>query len=162
LFRHTLETGESRTGIEFSTETPAKPGVQRTWIIQPYPLRSPGGAVVGVGMICEELTAQRRAQLGEANLAAIVASSTHAIIGWPTDGRTRSWNPGAGRMFRYTAAEAIGRDRKLLLPDNSDGESSATLFGRVKAGERVATEGVRRRKDGREIPVSISASPMYD
>lgn len=162
LFRHTLETGESRTGIEFSTETPAKPGVQRTWIIQLYPLRSPGGAVVGVGMICDEVTDQRRAQLDEAHLAAIVESSTDAIISWSIDGRIRSWNPGAERMFGYTAAEAIGRDRKLLLPDNSDGESSATLFERVKAGERVATEGVRRRKDGREIPVSISASPMYD
>jgi len=161
-FRHTLETGEPTGGIELSAETPAQPGVQRTWIIHLYPLRSPGGAVVGVGMICDEVTEQRRAQLDEAHLAAIVESSTDAIISWSIDGRIRSWNPGAERMFGYTAGEAIGRDHDLLIPESPDGQRQTTIFDRIKAGERVATEGVRRTKDGREIPVSISASPMYD
>lgn len=162
LFGRVLEAGEPLTGIELSGEVPAQPDVQRTWVVQLYPLKSPQGAVVGVGLICEEVTEQRRAQLGQAHLAAIVEASTDAIVSWSTDGRIRSWNPGAEHMFGYTAAEAIGRGLDLLVPPESAGQPHNGLFERVKAGERLTVEAIRRRKDGTDIHVSISASPMRD
>lgn len=164
LFQCVLDSGEPLMGIELSGEMPAQPDVQRTWVVQLYPLKSAEGTVVGIGLICDEVTEQRGAQLGQAHLAAIVEASTDAIVSWSTDGRIRSWNPGAEHMFGYTAEEAIGRGVDLLVPPKAGeaGEAQNDIFERVKAGERLTVEAVRRRKDGTDIPVSISASPMRD
>src|SRR5690606_12027929 len=107
ILKRILETGEPVTGVEVTGETPARPGDQRSWLLQFYPLKSRDESVVGIGTICEDVTERRRAQLGQAHLAAIVESSSDAIISWSADGRLRSWNPGAERMFGYTADEAI-------------------------------------------------------
>lgn len=161
VLRRVLETGEPMTEVEISGETPAEPGVERTWVQQFYPLKARDGSVVGIGIICEEVTERRRAQLGQTHLAAIVEASTDAIISWSPEGRIRSWNPGAERMFGYTAAEAVGQSVVLLVPQNS-GEPPSGVFERVRAGERLQVEALRQRKDGTTIPVSISASPMRD
>jgi len=161
VFQEVLNKGEPLTGVETSAETPAEPGVVRTWLQQFYPLKSPDGSVIGIGVICEEVTERRRALLVQAHLATLVESSADAIVSYSMDGRIRSWNPGAERMFGYTAAEAIGQDVSLLVPPRS-GEPPQGFFSRVKAGESVSAEAMRRRKDGTDIPVSISASPMRD
>ena len=161
ILKRILETGEPVTGVEVTGETPARPGDQRSWLLQFYPLKSRDGSVVGIGTICEDVTERRRAQLGQAHLAAIVESSSDAIISWSADGRLRSWNPGAERMFGYTADEAIGQGTNLLFTPGP-GQSTPRAFELAKSGKRVQFEGLRRRKDGTEIPVSISASPMRD
>lgn len=161
LVRQVLESGEPVKGVEIAAETASRPGALRMWLLQFYPLKSPDGTVAGIGVICEEVTERRLALLGQAHLAAIVESSTDGIISWSMDGRIRSWNPGAERMFGYTAAEAIGQTPALLVPPDS-GEPPNGIYDRAKTGERLTLEGRRRRKDGTDIPVSISASPMRD
>jgi len=161
LFREVLETGEPLTAVEVSGETKFQPGVQRTWVTQLYPLKGSDGSVTGIGVICDDATERKRAEIERAHLAAIVESSMDAIVSWTTDGKIRSWNPGAERMFGYSAEEAIGRQVGLLVPPNS-GETPNGVFERAKAGERFSIETSRRRKDGTILPVSISASPMRD
>lgn len=58
--RGVLETGLS-ISREIAGETPASPGELRHWSIYAYalPLR---GEIIGVGAVCEEITAKRRAQ----------------------------------------------------------------------------------------------------
>lgn len=95
-------------------------------------------------------------------LAAIVDSSSDAILSKDLDGRITSWNKGAERMFGYTADEVIGRYVTILFPpDRVDEEPS--ILARIRRGERLEHyETVRRRKDGTLIDISLMVSPIRD
>jgi PAS domain S-box-containing protein len=53
--------GEAVLGLEVVGETPAEPGVERAWSTSFYPVRDDAGALLGVGGIIDEITAERRA-----------------------------------------------------------------------------------------------------
>ncbi len=95
-------------------------------------------------------------------LAAIVESTDDAIFGKDLDGTILSWNPAAERLYGYAADEAIGRSVSMLVPDDRSNEMEEIL-ARVRAGERVVHyETRRRRRDGREVEVSVTVSPILD
>jgi len=95
-------------------------------------------------------------------LARIVESSEDAIISASPDGRITSWNGGAERLFGYTAAEAVGKPIMMLTSPSGDADQAEKLR-RLAAGERLPPyETVRLHKDGRRIPVSVTAAPLYD
>jgi PAS domain-containing protein len=50
-----------------------------------------------------DVTDQKAAEAMRDRLAAIVASSDDAIIGTAIDGIIDSWNPGATRLYGYSA-----------------------------------------------------------
>jgi PAS domain S-box-containing protein len=96
----------------------------------------------------------------EAQFAAIVASSDDAIVGKDLNGQITSWNQAAEQMFGYTAAEAVDRHIRIIIPEDRRGEEDYVL-GEVRAGRRVDQyETVRRRKDGTLVDVSLSVSPV--
>jgi PAS domain S-box-containing protein len=95
-----------------------------------------------------------------ARLAAIVAYSNDAIISKDLNGVIQTWNRGAERIFGYTAEEAIGRPISLIIPEDRLGEEDDVLT-RIRVGHPVEHyETVRRTKDGREINISLSISPI--
>jgi PAS domain S-box-containing protein len=95
-------------------------------------------------------------------LAAIVESSGDAIIGTSLDAVIRTWNHAAERLFGYAAAEVVGRPLALLVSADRPGEDAA-LLARVAKGEQVApVDTVRKRKDGTDVEVSITVSPIRD
>ncbi len=61
LLRRVIETGEALRDVEIVGETPAMPGVERVWVEQFLPLRDASDRVVGVSVVAEEVTGQRRA-----------------------------------------------------------------------------------------------------
>jgi PAS domain S-box-containing protein len=98
----------------------------------------------------------------ESLLAAIVDSSDDAIISKSLDGTILSWNPGAERIFGYTAGEAVGRPVTFLFPPDRIEEENR-IMSLVARGERVEHfETVRLRKDGKAITVSVTVSPVRD
>jgi PAS domain S-box-containing protein len=104
----------------------------------------------------------QRAQQARLRLAAIVESSTDAIIGKTLEGVITSWNAGAQRMYGYTAEEAVGRSVSMLLPPGEQ-DSLTDILHRVRKGEQVDSyETVRMRKDGGRIDVSLTISPTRD
>ena len=99
---------------------------------------------------------------GLARLAAIVESSDDAIIAKSLDGTILEWNRAAERLFGYASGEAIGRKITLIVPAARLREERQIL-GRLRRGKRVDHyETIRMTKDGREIAVSMSVSPLRD
>lgn len=97
-----------------------------------------------------------------ARLAAIVESSDDAIIGMDLSGIITSWNPAAERMFGYAAAESIGQSIRIIIPESRQGEE-ANVLRRIALGERVDHfETVRLRRDGSELSISLTVSPIRD
>src|SRR5690606_30698985 len=95
-------------------------------------------------------------------LAAIVSSSTDAIVSKDLEGRITSWNAGAERIFGYSAVEAVGQLVTIVLPPDKVEEEFEQLE-RTARGERIEHfETVRRRKDGSLVEVSLNVSPIRD
>jgi PAS domain S-box-containing protein len=94
------------------------------------------------------------------HFSAIVESSEDAILSKDQDATITSWNPAAERLYGYTAEEAIGRPISILIPSHRAGEEQEIL-GRILEGERVEHyETERVRKDGSEVVVSLTISPI--
>lgn len=95
-------------------------------------------------------------------LFAIVNSTDDGIIGLDLQGVIISWNPGAEKIFSYTAQESIGKKLTFLLPSNRLDEESDILKKMLKGLTVNQPETERVGKDGRHIAVSIKASPVMD
>jgi hypothetical protein len=95
-------------------------------------------------------------------MAAIVESSDDAIISKDLNGIVTSWNPGAERIFGYTKEEMIGRPISILAsPDRVD--EMPRILDRIARGVRLEHFETRRRtKDGRDIDISLTVSPIRD
>jgi PAS domain S-box-containing protein len=60
VFRRVIETGEPEHDVDVSGETPAQPGVRRSWLGSYYPVRGDDGELVGMGAVVMETTERRR------------------------------------------------------------------------------------------------------
>lgn len=109
------------------------------------------------------LLAQRESDLlALQKFEAIIQSSEDAIISKSLEGIIQSWNPGAEKIFGYTAQEAIGHPMLMLFPPELQHEE-ADILARIRAGERIEHfETTRQRKDGKLIHISSSMSPVLD
>ncbi|WP_157751757.1 PAS domain S-box protein [Actinoplanes derwentensis] len=106
--------------------------------------------------------AWRSEALENARLAAIVEASQDAIVGKSPDGEIKTWNPGAERLYGWTAVEMVGSDVNRLLPADRPGEERR-LLRRVLSGRALSRYETRRqRKDGTIIEVSLSMAPIHD
>ena len=95
-------------------------------------------------------------------LAVIVDSSDDSIIGKTLDGVITSWNPGATRIFGYSASETIGRSIRLLIPPERVDEES-DILSRIASGENIEHfETIRLGKDGSRIEILATISPVAD
>ncbi len=126
------------------------------------PIKDESGVIVGASKIARDITVQKRAEELQRRFAAIIESSDDAIIGKDLNGVIQSWNPGAERIFGFSAAEAIGKPVTILIPEGRLDEEPQIL-GRIRRGEKTDHyETVRQRKDGTLINVSLSVSPIKD
>lgn len=95
-------------------------------------------------------------------LLAIVEYSDEAIIAATLDGRIKSWNPAAEKIFGYASDEIIGNSNELLTPRDRRNEMMAIRV-KVRAGQSVEhLQTMRVCKDGRVLAVSLSVSPIHN
>jgi len=120
------------------------------------------GGTRAISVVASDLTERKRAEALSTRLAAIVESSDDAIFGIDPDGLITSWNPGAEKVFGYTAGEIVGASFMRLIPAERQ-EEEKHILGNIKGGEYVGhLETVRQTKAGRLVDVSVTASPIKD
>jgi PAS domain S-box-containing protein len=126
------------------------------------PIRDEEGRTSGVVLVFHDVTEQRKVDRARALQAAIVESSSEAVIGKTLEGTVTSWNAAAERMYGYTAEEAIGQPISFIVPEELR-EDLQEIMARLGRGERVErAETVRVRKDGSRLDVSLIISPIRD
>ncbi|MBY0525446.1 MAG: MEKHLA domain-containing protein [Gemmataceae bacterium] len=147
-------------GLANHTALIAKDGTERPIDDSAAPMRGRDGAAVGSVLVFRDVTERKRAEEGQARLAAIVESSEDAILSKTLDGIILSWNAGAERLFGYTAQETVGQPITLIIPTERRDEERAILE-RLRRGERIEHfETVRVSKDGRRLDISLTISPV--
>jgi PAS domain S-box-containing protein len=120
------------------------------------------GDFVHTRCFTRDVTFHRSSEYATQRLAAIINSSVDAIVGKTVDGIVTSWNTAAERMFGYTEAEMVGSSIFKLIPEDLH-ESEHALLERIRAGKAVELTEVRRiRKDGQQLHVSVTVSPVRD
>ncbi|HEX5048898.1 MAG TPA: PAS domain S-box protein, partial [Gammaproteobacteria bacterium] len=126
------------------------------------PIRDAAGRVIGASKIVRDITGQVRARAAQARLAAIVASSTDAIVTKDLDGIIHSCNHSCEQIFGYREAELVGRSVLVLIPPERHAEEDMIL-GKLRRGESIEHfETERLAKDGRRLDISLSISPIKD
>lgn len=115
-----------------------------------------------VGEQIGKVAQSRRFEQQRARLAAIVDSSYDAIIGMSLDGRITSWNYGAELVYGFSAEEAVGETINFILPEQQKVEEDELQTARVMGRRVDSFETVRSRKDGKQIHVSVTLSPVID
>jgi PAS domain S-box-containing protein len=146
--------------MEYEEEARYRDG-GHTSIVVKFPLRNAQGQCYALCGIATDITDRKRAEELHARLAAMVESSTDAIVSL-TNGRVSFWNASAERLFGYSSDEILGQPGDILLPPHRRGEIQR-LCAAVFAGERIQDfETERLRKDGSLVTVSVTVSAVRD
>lgn len=126
------------------------------------PYRTVSNVIAGVVVAFSDITEIKKAQETQRTLAAIVESSSDAIVGRDLKGNVTSWNTGAEKVFGFGAREAIGKPITLIIPSDKL-EEFRQLEQQVLHGDSVTNVDTERvRKDGQRISVSKTMSPVCD
>src|SRR5262249_55049894 len=105
---------------------------------------------------------RKQTEAATAYLASIVTFCEDAIIGETLDGTVVSWNPGAERLYGYSALEMIGSSLAKLDSKYRPADMPE-MMERVSQGEQIkGLETVRVRKNGTPVEVSVTVSPIRD
>lgn len=123
-------------------------------------IRNREGEIIGVSKITRDISQRKQLERDAMRLAAIVEFSDDAIVSKDLNGVITSWNRAAERIFGYTAAEAVGKSIRLIIPPEHQDEEDMVL-AHIRSGQTVDHfETIRCRKDGVCIPISLTISPI--
>jgi PAS domain S-box-containing protein len=97
-----------------------------------------------------------------AKLRGILESAVTAIITIDDRGLIESINPATERLFGYNAAELIGRNVKVLMPEPYKAEHDGYIANYLQTAVRkiigIGREVSGRRKNGTTFPLHLSVS----
>jgi PAS domain S-box-containing protein len=110
-----------------------------------------------------ELETLRAAEAGtrsEDRYRSVVDNVVDGIITIDARGLIRSFNPAAERIFGYQAAEMVGRNVAMLMPEPYRGQHDGFIANYLKTGDAriigIGREVVGQRRDGSVFPLELA------
>ena len=95
----------------------------------------------------------------EARIGAVLNHVDEGIISMTSEGLIRTFNPAAEHIFGYSAAEVVGNNISLLMPELYAGQPKQTLQHYLSSGKAIAIGAAReivgRRRDGNPFPMEL-------
>jgi len=124
------------------------------------------GAVLGFARFVRDLTEKKLAesaiQMEAEKMRSVVENVMDAIITINEKAEMESWNSAAKKVFGYEAAEVLGRNVQMLMPEPYRSEHDAYVSNYLKTGHAkiigIGREVVGRRKDGTLFPMDLAVS----
>jgi PAS domain S-box-containing protein len=139
-------------------------GCYRWFLIRAVPLRDTKGGIgrwYGTNVDIEDLKrAQEEVLKQTSRLDELFEQTPEAVAILSADGRIVRINKEFTRMFGYEPDEVLERPVNDLIVPERLVESAREYNRRLKSGDRVEVETVRRRKDGTDVHVSLLAVPV--
>lgn len=102
---------------------------------------------------------------GRGRTRSVVEHGIDGIITIDERGTIESVNPSSGRIFGDSAAEVVGRNVPILMPEPYRGEHDGYIANYLRTGRAkvigIGREVAGRRKDGSTFPIDLAASEFH-
>jgi PAS domain S-box-containing protein len=108
------------------------------------------------------LSEQRRAAEEIRFQAGLLDAVDQAVIATDTEGIITYWNRFAEGLYGWSAPEVIGRNILDVTRAQGSPRAAAEMRSRWQHGERWTGECLVQHRDGRNFPVLVTDSPIYN
>jgi len=134
------------------------------------PVRDCDGQVIGAVLVFRDVSEEYAQQQALRDSAALIQTILNTVVDGIITlhagvGIVETVNPSAVQMFGYTAAELIGQNFSLLIPEFDQNQCDGSLEYYSASDEALAIghgrEVAGRRKDGSDFPLEIAVSEMW-
>ena len=166
IVRDVFATGCPHEDFTFVTESGAPAASHRHWLTCFYPVRRADGAIVSVGMLLLEITAQKRIEDALRDSEERFRSLFHAnivpLVRWHIDGRITDANDAFVRLVGYSVEElrrGALRWTSFIMPERA--EHLADLVVQFQETGRFGPEERDYDlRDGRRLPVLVGGAAL--
>jgi two-component system, cell cycle sensor histidine kinase and response regulator CckA len=170
IVRRVLATGQPMTDVPLAGDTLGPAWQGKHWLETFYPVVTPSGQQLGVGVVSVEVTEIRRLGLdlarSQLQLAEIIGSAMDAIITVDERQQIVLFNRAAEELFGVAAADVLGASLARFMPDDLRvaHRGYVEAFGSTgsPAGHRANPQApmIALRADGSSFPIETSISQI--
>jgi methyl-accepting chemotaxis protein len=132
------------------------------WINATYNPIMSGGKPVGIIKFATDVTAQKTADADRLGQLEAIGKSM-AVIEFEPDGTILTANANFCGAAGYSLDEIVGKHHRMFMhPGDASTPEYAEHWRRLAAGDFVAGEFLRRRKDGSDLWINATYNAIYD
>jgi two-component system cell cycle sensor histidine kinase/response regulator CckA len=146
----------------FLTERLRSDGTRFQVTVTVSPIHGDDGRPVGVSTTVRDVTEERRAEEERARLAAIVRSTSDAIVAMDLDGRVTDFNDAAAAMFGLQPADIGAPVLDAVGAEDSERDRRADIVRRTSQGETLHYEAPRIDAAGNRFTLASTIGPIHD
>lgn len=98
---------------------------------------------------------------------ALLQSAADAVVATDREGLITFWNPGAARIFGFSADEAVGQSLDIIIPENQrprhwEGYRRVMETGQSRYGEGETLSVPALSKGGGRLSIEFTIVPLKD